>query len=120
MDNYVNFEDFRREQRKREFKEKFKRKADECKKVIMDNKDAIVSLTPVVIGGVVAVTKVIGKHHNLRKEKEVKDLYCYDRKLGHYWALKRELSNNEWLEIDRRKAKGEKLSDILDELKVLK
>lgn len=118
---YVNyFEEFRREQRKREFKEKFKGKVDKCKKVIIDNKDTIVSLTPVVIGGVVAVTKVIGKHHNLRKEKEVKDLYCYDRKLGHYWALKRELSNNEWLEIDRRKAKGEKLSDILDELKVLK
>ena len=50
----------------------------------------------------------------------MKDLYCYDRSLGHYWRLRRELSNKEWLEIDQRKKNGERLADILDEMKVLK
>ena len=54
------------------------------------------------------------------KEKKVKDLYCYDRSLGHYWALRRELTNAEWVLVDKRKANGERLADILDELKVLK
>lgn len=30
------------------------------------------------------------------------------------------LSNREWLEIDNRKRNGERLSEILDEMKVLK
>jgi len=50
----------------------------------------------------------------------LKDLYCYDRSLGHYWKLRRELTNSEWVEIDQRKQNGERLADILDELKALK
>lgn len=85
-----------------------------------ENKEMLIVLTPVIIKGVTTVTKVVGKRVNLSKQQEVKDLYCYDRSLGHYWRLRRELSNDEWLEIDRRKKDGERLSDILDELKVLK
>ena len=64
--------------------------------------------------------KAAVKHVNLNKQEAVKVLYCYDRSLGHYWKLRRELTNREWLEIDRRKRAGEKLADILDEMKVLK
>ena len=63
---------------------------------------------------------MVSKRINLRKQEELKDLYCYDRSLGHYWRLRRELTNAEWLEIDRRKKNGERLADILEELKVLK
>lgn len=84
------------------------------------NKETILVLTPIVIGGMTTVVKVVGKRINLRKQESVKNLYCYDRSLGHYWALRRELSNKEWLEIDKRKKNGERLSDILEELKVLK
>jgi len=62
----------------------------------------------------------MGRNVNLRKEKDVKELYCYDRSLGHYWVLRRELTNREWIEIDQRKKNGERLADILSELKVLK
>lgn len=84
------------------------------------NKEVILTLTPVMIAGITTVCKVVGKRRNLRKEQDLKDLYCYDRSLGHYWRLRRELSNKEWLEIDQRKKNGERLSDILAELKVLK
>lgn len=70
--------------------------------------------------GTATIVKVVGKRINLHKQESVKNLYCYDRSLGHYWRLRRELSNREWLEIDNRKRNGERLSEILDEMKVLK
>ena len=116
----VNLKDFEREQKKREFKEKVNTKFQKGKEWIVRNKEAVVTLTPVVIGGITTVVKVVGKRINLRKQENLKDLYCYDRSLGHYWALRRELTNQEWLEVDRRKKDGERLADILSDMKVLK
>lgn len=116
-----NVTDFRtKEQKKACLKEKIHSKVQDGKEWFSRNKEAVIALTPIVIGGVTTVTKVVGKRVNLHKQEEVKNLYCYDRSLGHYWRLKRELSNKEWLEIDKRKKNGERLSDILSELKVLK
>lgn len=120
MNNTVNIEDFRKELKKRELKEKLKSKIRSGKEKVVRYKNEIITLTPIVIGGVATVVKVVGKRINLHKQEELKDLYCYDRSLGHYWRLRRELSNKEWLEIDRRKKNGERLSDILSEMKVLK
>ena len=104
--------------------QRFKRKTVTRAEDVIDwakrNKDAILVLAPVIIGGTATIVKVVGKRMNLHKTEELKNLYCYDRSLGHYWALRRELSNAEWLEIDKRKKCGERLSDILAELKVLK
>lgn len=100
--------------------QKVKRKAKEAVKNagewIVENRETIVRLAPIVVGGLTAVAgvaKVVGKRVNLHKQEQLKDLYCYDRSLGHYWKLRRELSNKEWLEIDTRKKKGERLADIL-------
>ena len=116
----INIEDFRKEAKKRERKEKIQRKIRSGKDWISRNKELVIGITPVAIGGITTVAKVVGKRVNLRKQEELKDLYCYDRSLGHYWRLKRELSNKEWLDVDRRKKNGERLSDILSEMKVLK
>ena len=116
----VSIDDFRKEQRKREFKDKINSKIQKGKDWITRNKEAVIILTPIVIKSFTTVAKVVGKRSNLKKEEDLKDLYCYDRSLGHYWRLRRELTNKEWLEIDRRKKDGERLSDILDEMKVLK
>ena len=101
-------------------KEQARRKARDVGNWLNRNKEMVVFFTPMAIAATKTVIKVVGKNVNLRKEKDVKDLYCYDRSLGHYWRLRRELSNTEWIEIDRRKRKGERLADILSELKVLK
>ena len=119
-DNVFTMDDFEKEMKKREFKEKIYAKIQKGKEWVIRNKETVLILTPIVIKGLTTVTKVVGKRSNLQKEEELKDLYCYDRSLGHYWRLRRELSNKEWLEIDRRKKAGERLSDILDEMKVLK
>lgn len=120
MNNTINIEDFRKETKKREFKEKLNSKIQRGKEWFVRNREAIIYLTPIVIGGAATIAKVVGKRVNLRKQEELKDLYCYDRSLGHYWRLRRELTNKEWLEIDQRKKNVERLSDILSEMKVLK
>lgn len=97
-----------------------KEKIEEGREWYYRHRDEVLLLGPVVVGGVTTVVKVVGKRVNLHKEEAVKNLYCYDRSLGHYWALRRELTNKEWLTIDQRKKNGERLSDILAEMKVLK
>lgn len=110
----------KKEDRFREFKDKMSNKLREGKEWVIRNKESVIVLAPIAIGGLTTIVKVVGRRTNLNKQESIKNLYCYDRSLGHYWRLKRELSNKEWLEIDRRKRSGEKLADILEELRVLK
>ena len=112
--------DLEKEMKRRARREKIVSKLQAVKEWLIRNKEAVVTIVPIAVGGAATVVKVVGKHVNLRKEEDLKDLYCYDRSLGHYWKLKRNLSNQEWLEIDRRKKNGERLSDILFDLRVLK
>lgn len=72
------------------------------------------------MGLVTTGIKVGGRAYRQHLEHKDKDLRCYDASLGRYWELKRKLSNHDWLEIDRRKARGERLGDILDDLRALK
>lgn len=120
MNEVYTVKELKRAEKKARFRENFYRKYNDFKYWCINNKEEIMIFGPIVIGCIATCVKVAGKHANLRKEEDLKDLYCYDRSLGHYWRLKRELSNQEWIEIDRRKKDGERLSDILDQLKVLK
>lgn len=101
-------------------KERFKVGYQKAKRWVAENKETVVIAAPVVIGALTTFTKVVGRRVNLRKQESIKNLYCYDRSLGHYWSLRRELTNREWLAIDERKKNGERLADILSELRVLK
>lgn len=116
----IEIVDFAKEAKRREQKKAFQRKVNDVKNAIYDNKELIMFVGPTIVGGMTFGIKNLNKHIKLRKEKDLKDLYCYDRSLGHYWRLRRELTNSEWVEIDKRKCNGERLADILDELKVLK
>lgn len=120
MYNNGNINEFKKEAKRRERKEKFERTIRKGREWLDRNKEALIVIVPIAIKGVTTVYKVVSKRSNLRKEEQLKDLYCYDRSLGHYWRLRRELSNKEWLEIDRRKKNGERLADILEEMRVLK
>lgn len=111
---------FKREVRKARIKKKFKDGFNKTRIWFCNNRELVLVMGPAVIGFGATALKVAGRRSKLRKEKQLKDLYCYDRSLGHYWRLKRELSNREWVEIDKRKANGERLADILDELRLLK
>jgi hypothetical protein len=101
-------------------KEKVAAKARQCREWFVRNKEVVIVLAPVAVGGAMTLIKVVSRHASLRKEESLKNLFCYDRSLGHYWALRRALSNQEWLAIEARRKAGERLSDILASLKVLK
>lgn len=80
---------------------------------------AVAAATPVVVGTIMQIARMVSQQDRLKKAKDLKELYCYDRSLGHYWKLRRELTNDEWLAIDACKRSGERLADILKELNVL-
>lgn len=113
----INFE---REIKKAHFKAKVRDVANKTKNWIVDHEELIVVALPIVIGGASKMVTTATKRSNLRKQEMIKNRYCYDPSLGHYWHLKRNLSNTEWVQIDRRKANGERLADILSDMKVLK
>ena len=80
----------------------------------------LLTFGPALIAGAFGLTKGIIKHVNLKQAEHMKNLYCYDTSLGRYWELRRKLTNKDWLAIERRRANGEKLGEILDDLRVLK
>lgn len=102
------------------FKFEMQMRLQELKEWVTEHKDVIVILTPICIKGVTMIIRVAAQYANTKKKETIKNEYCYDRSLGHYWKLRRKLTNEEWLEIDRRRKSGERLSDILMQLNVLK
>lgn len=97
-------------------------KVNKAKWFVEDHKAqiaAVAAATPVVVGTIMQIARMVSQQDRLKKAKDLKELYCYDRSLGHHWKLRRELTNDEWLAIDVRKRSGERLADILKELNVL-
>lgn len=123
MSETVNIEDFRKESKRRAFKEKIVGTAtkayDKAKDFCINNKEVVIPVAITLATAAVKLGKLAMKSKNLNKEEQLKEEYCYDRSLGHYWKLRRPLTNKEWLEIDSRKKNGERLSDILSSMKVL-
>ena len=118
----VTMKDFEKESKRREFKENVKRKFSNAVNFVSDHKEEIMILSPIIMAGIAGVTKVskgMIRNHNLNKEQDLKELYCYDRSLGHYWKLRKPLSNNDWMTINDRKKNGETLADILSSMNVL-
>lgn len=118
----VSMKDFERESKRREFKENAKQKISNAVNFVREHKEEIMILSPIIIAGITGVTKVskgMIRNHNLNKEQDLKELYCYDRSLGHYWKLRKPLSNNDWIAINDRKKNGETLADILSSMNVL-
>ena len=103
-----------------EFKAKWRQRFQSAKNWVYDNRGLLIATVPVVAGTVGTGIKVLGRRHNLHVAERNKDLRCYDARLGHYWQLRRKLTNKEWVAIDRRMKNGERMSDILYELGVLR
>lgn len=117
MDKIVHFP---KEEKAKALKEKARAKLHDANEWIKWHKEEIVTYGPIAIAGITTTAKVVGRRINLHKEETLKNLYCYDRSLGHYWRLKRPLSNREWVAIESRRKRGERLADILSSMNVLK
>lgn len=109
--------------RKQAIKARIRETVNDAAKFVCENADMICALLPVAAFGtrtIANMAKSAKRSADLRKERDLKELFCYDRSLGHYWELRRKLTNRDWVEINKRKMSGEKLGDILAELKLLK
>ena len=109
----------KREDRRQARRQKFNDFCEDMRK----NKDIIIVMTPVVIGGLAAVAKVTSKALNaysVNKDIAFKQRTIYDRSLGRYVELRRPLTSAEALTIEERRLNGEKLTQILDDLGLLK
>lgn len=63
-----------------------------------------------------ATYQAVKKHNRIKrqeKQEKAKRTRIYDRSSGNYWHLKKELTNKQWLEVNKRKKAGEKTGDIL-------
>lgn len=96
------------------------RKKEELSVWIGENKEVLKIAAPVVIGGGLELIRVIMKRSNVKKEEDLRTNFIYDRRNGHYYELKRQPKSKQWLEIDRRKDEGERVGDILRDMRLLK
>lgn len=103
-----------------EMVEKAKEKAGKAYTWAKDNKETLYVIVPVLATSGVELIKIILRSGNVKEQKELKDLYVYDRRSGHYYQLKRKLKNREWIEFDERKNRGENVAQILQDMRVLK
>ncbi len=107
----------------RKFKEFCKwlmKKAEEIANFIADeeNSAAIATITAVMSIALPLVKRII-KKPDYKNELEYQRRHIYDSSLGHHWTLRRELSSNQMIELARRKANGEPMSQILESMRVL-
>lgn len=113
----------RRQAKWNDAKAKLKKAKDKTVDYLMDHPELMISLGIAVVSGTVALVKGGIRHakvtNKLQLEKSLKELYVYDRSMGHYWKLRKPLSNNEWAIINNRVKSGERLADILLNMGVL-
>ena len=89
---------------------------------VSQNKEVAIAAIPFAIVGLKTAGNAIhslNRKSDLRKEQELKDLYIYDRSLGKYHKLRRPMRTSEMLELDRRKANGESMICILNDMRLL-
>ena len=85
-----------------------------------ENKETIVTLAPVVVGGVTVVANAISKHNKIKAETMLKERKIYDPRMGHYYELRKKPTQIQWSEIDERFRNGEGYGSILKDMGLLK
>lgn len=102
------------------FKRRAKDKFENVKGWCYLHQEDLMIYIPVGIAAVAGVTKFCTKQHRLNQERKLKDLYIYDRSMGRYVELRRKLNQKDLLTISNRRKNGERLTDILIDLKLVR
>lgn len=112
-------EKLRKKAERREKYERIKQKFSKCVDWCCSNPEKAIPLGIAIGGGVTKIVKSASRHAKLKEEKDLKELYVYDRSTGFYWKLKKPLTSKQQTEINLRKTNGEKLGDILNSMRIL-
>lgn len=79
----------------------------------LNKRDLLLVIVPTVVGALMTIFKGMMTDAG-------KDARIYDAREGFYWELRRKLTNAERQAIARKRKNGEKLGDILEEMRLLK
>ena len=79
----------------------------------LNKRDILMVVIPTLVGAAMTILKSVLKDGG-------KDSRIYDNREGFYWELRRPLTNTERQSIARKRKNGEKLGDILEEMRLLK
>lgn len=131
MENYENVRPFEEvhgtaKNKWNELKANAKLKAGQAVNWFHNNRDEIVTISGAVVAAAGVAGSLIRAVNNsswgTKRQREASTLkkYCYDRSAGHYWELRRPLSNQEWAAVEDRRRRGERIGDILEDMRVLK
>lgn len=112
--------DISKEMRKAERKARRDAWIKEKKDWINDNKQVLIVGVPAVCAVAGKFIKGMTRHHNIKMEQRDRDLRWYDASLGSYYRLRKKPDNRDRLEVSRRKAMGEDLGSILEDLGLLR
>lgn len=123
MSETININEFKKEQKKRERKERFNKKLNDTAKWVGNNKEALAVIIPVVgvsIKGGAKIIKSLSRNAALKQERYLKENFIYDRSLGRHLELRKPLSHEQMKSILERKENGEKLASILQKMNLLR
>lgn len=115
QEKVISIDAFKRELKRRQIKEKIDKAWTFCKEHPAES----LALGTTIVGGLFGLAKRHDRNSAIREQQRLKDEYIYDRSLGSYWKLRRKRTPGENLEIERRKAAGESLGNILSDMKLL-
>lgn len=113
--------------RRVDFEKKKEEFIDWCKKkwgltkekaaYIWDNyRYEILTFGPGVIAGIIWVVKYAAKEHQNKTNEDHRKRDIYDHSTGQWYHCKREMTNQEKLELERRLSEGEKKGQILRDM----
>lgn len=122
-DNKINVKKLERKIKIRNFTNKVKEKVHDTYVWLDDNKEYLIVIIPAVmtvVEGGLRLSRSISRNIANKQEQKMKDMYIYDRSLGKYVELKKPLSNSDMKTILDRRENGEKLSNILIDLNLIK
>ncbi len=123
MNETIDIKDFKKENKKRQFKERIINKLDNCTKWCSQNKEFLIVAIPVVgavITGTAKTVKGLSRNVALKQEKLLKEKFIYDRSLGAYIELRKPLNKNQLKTVLQRKNNGENVSKILLDMNLIK
>ena len=89
---------------------------EKCK----ENKEAVIAVTSVAVPGIIEIAKMIIKGAEKKEDNDRRKKAMWDPVEGHWWYLRRPLTNNEYLEVEHRVRNGEARGEVLYEMGVLR
>ena len=85
-----------------------------------DNKDILITVVPAVIASSVTTANIISRRRNTNEIKYLKNRKMYDNVNGWYCETRRKLKPHELVTISKRHKEGETITEILDDMRLLK